>query len=128
MKNAISLQGRLGRDPVLTEKQGQNGPFKSTSFSLAVDRDFGDETDWFNCELIGKQAEVFEKFIHKGDMVLIDGQMLSYKPKRNPEQKSWFVKVNKFWFVDNRNKGEQETSTKEPAPDGFENIDEDVPF
>lgn len=126
MKNYISLQGRLGRNPELTEKQSQKGPFKVTTFSIAVDRDFGDETDWFFCEVTGKQAEILEKFFHKGDMIVLDGRMESYKPKRDPEHKSWKVTVTKFWFVDRKKNGEQVDDG--PAPDGFEDINEDVPF
>ena len=126
MKNVISLQGRLGHDPELTEKQGPNGAFKITTFSIAVDRDFGDDVDWFSCEVIGKGAEVVEKFFHKGDMILLDGQMISYKPKRDPDRKTWKVKVTKFWFVD-RKKNENEHDEHEQK-DSFEDIDEDVPF
>lgn len=127
MKNVISLQGRLGRDPELTEKQGPKGAFKVTTFSLAVDRDFGDETDWFPCEIVGKAAEVFEKFVHKGDMVVLDGRMESYKPKRDPEHKSWQVKVTKYWFCDRRNNEQTEHDGPNPK-DSFEDIEEDVPF
>ena len=130
MKNAISLQGRLGKDPELTEKQSQKGPFKVTTFSLAVDRDFGDETDWFPCEIVGNSAVVFEKYVHKGDMVIVDGRMESFKPKNDPERKAWSVKVSRFWFCNSKSSehGKNQTSTSEPAPDGFESIDEDVPF
>lgn len=129
MKNYISLQGRFGRDPELTEKQGPKGPFKVATFSIAVDRDFGDVTDWFPCEVLGKSAEVLEKYFHKGDMIILDGRMESYKPKRDPEHKSWFVNVSKFWFVDRKKEHETSTNEEDEDPkDTFENIEEDVPF
>ena len=67
MLNDIKIQGYLGRDPELSERQGQNGPYKSVAFSLGVGRDFGDGTDWFRCIMNGKRAEVIDKYFSKGD-------------------------------------------------------------
>ena len=121
--NSITLYGRLGRDPEVSEKQGQNGPFKVATFNIAVNRDFGDETDWFRCEVIGKTAEIIDKYFTKGKPILLRGRMESYKTDRD-EMTHWKVKVERFWFVDS-NKSEH----NDPDPkDSFEDIDEDVPF
>lgn len=129
MENFIHLHGRLGADPELTEKQGQNGIYKQVTFSLAVDRDFGDETDWFYCVMNGKRAEIVEKYFHKGSQIIITGHMESYKPKRNPEHKSWVVKLTDFDFCDSKDTGEHKEPVAKTAPaDSFEDIEEDVPF
>ncbi len=99
MLNRIELQGYLGRDPELTEKQGQNGPYKSVSFSIGVGRDFGDGTDWFYCVMNGKRAEVIDKYFSKGSEIIVAGRMESYKPKNDPERTAWIVKVSDFWFT-----------------------------
>ncbi len=128
--NYICLHGRLGRDPEITEKQGKNGPYKQTTFSLAVDRDFGDETDWFYCVITGSRAEVVEKYFHKGSQIIVKGRMESYKSKRDPEHTSWLIRMEDFDFCESKNGG---ATNKQPTPstapaDSFEDIDEDVPF
>ena len=124
MKNEITLHGYLGRDPELSEHEGKNGPYKRVSFSLGVSRDFGDETDWFRCSMIGKRAEVFEKFHKKGSQALVWGRMESYKPKNDPERTAWVVVVTGFDFCE---KGSG-SKPKENIAETFENIEEDVPF
>ena len=49
MLNKITIHGYLGRDPEKQTVQGQKGPYSKTTVSVAVSRDFGDDTDWFYC-------------------------------------------------------------------------------
>lgn len=139
MLNRIELQGYLGRDPELTEKQGQNGPYKSVAFSLGVGRDFGDGTDWFYCVMNGKRAEVIEKYFSKGSEILVSGRMESYKPKNDPDRTAWLVKMDDFHFTRNGNSsvssnrsGSTGSSAAAPQdeniPDSFEQLEEDIPF
>lgn len=123
MINVLTIRGRLGRDPEVTEKDGKNGSFKIARFSVAVDRAFGDETDWFNCEVIGKRADVIGKYFMKGQFISLVGSMESYKTK--DDRTGWRVKVSDFDLPEFGDKSE----TKKSAPkDSFEDIDEDVPF
>lgn len=145
MLNDIKLHGRLGRDPELETKQGQNGPYKRVNFSLAVDRDFGDGCDWFYCVMIGKRAEVIDKYFSKGSEILVSGRMESYKPKNNPDQTSWIVKMSGFDFVGSgsstgSSSGSFKPVTEKPTfseptqvaledlPDTFEAAEDDIPF
>ncbi len=139
MLNRIELQGYLGRDPELSDKQGQNGPYKSVAFSLGVGRDFGDGTDWFYCVMNGKRAEVIEKYFRKGSEILVSGRMESYKPKNDPDRTAWLVKMDDFHFTRNGNiSGSSNSSGStgssaaasqgEPVPDSFEQLEEDIPF
>ena len=132
--NRIILHGRIGKEPEIDEKTGQNGTFKVAVFSFAVDRYYGDKTDWFRCEAIGKTAEAIEKYGHKGKPLIIDGSMESYKTDRD-EFVYWKVRVHTIEFE----KGERnastnganlstEASTESTNGDSFENIDNDVPF
>lgn len=140
--NTIILHGRIGKDPEVTEKNGTNGPYKSATFSFAVDRIYGDKTDWFRCEATGHNAEIIEKYGYKGKPLIITGSEESYKTDRD-EFVHWKVRVNLIEFE----KGEKNSaSTCGNAPstasttnnnastgasttaDTFEDIDEDVPF
>ena len=134
MLNHIELHGRLGRDPELTEKQGQKGPYKRVTFSLAVDRDFGDGCDWFYCVMIGKRAEVIDKYFRKGSEILVSGRMESYIPQKDPEHTAWLVKMDDFHFTRNGTGSSRSTGSSEahygPAdlPDSFEEAEGDCPF
>ena len=121
--NLITIHGRLGRDPELKERQGQNGPFKQVTFSVAVNRDFGDETDWFFCTMNGKRAEVLHKYFHKGSQIIVSGRMESYKGKDDTEK--WLVRVRDFDFCEPNTKQTAPATTPEPA---FVPSDEDIPF
>lgn len=129
MLNEITIHGYLGRDPELSEGQSQNGPYKKVTFSVAVSRDFGDETDWFRCILYGKRAEVLEKYFKKGSQIIVTGRMESYKPKNDPERTAWILKADGFDFCDKRS-GSNQTAPADGAPDGFEPMqeDDDIPF
>ena len=131
MLNHIELHGRLGRNPELAEKQGQKGPYKRVTFSLAVDRDFGDGCDWFYCVMIGKRAEVIDKYFRKGSEIIVSGRMESYKPKNNPDQTAWLVKMSGFDFAGSNNSTGSNSAPNEAngeIPDSFEEAEDDIPF
>ena len=149
MLNRIELQGYLGRDPELTERQGQNGPYKSVAFSLGVGRDYGDGTDWFYCTMNGKRAEVIDKYFRKGSEILVSGRMESYKPKNDPDRTAWLVRMDDFHFTKNgtgsgsstgsssgssaaptqeRQQSEPRQAPFDDLPDSFEEQEDDIPF
>lgn len=126
MLNNITIHGYLGRDPELTEIQGNDGPFKKVTFSVGVSRDFGDETDWFYCTMTGKRAEVVEKFFRKGSEIIVHGRMESYKPKNDPQRTAWILKATGFDFCKKPSGGAATEPTAIPStPD---NLEEDIPF
>lgn len=128
MKNYITIHGYIGRDPEMVTIQGMNGPFNKTTFSVGVSRDYGDETDWFRCEIIGKRAEVVEKWFRKGSQILVSGRMESYRPKNDPNGKAWLLKVTDFDFCDKKVNSDG-TSAEPSDPPGFEPLnEEEMPF
>ena len=127
MINIITIKGRLGHDPEVAEKQGKNGTFAVAKFSVAVDRAFGDEVDWFNCEVLGNRANVIDKYFKKGTVITLTGNIFSYKTKDG--HKGYKIKVLDFDLPEfgehDDDRSEHETSDQK---DTFEDIDEDVPF
>ncbi len=129
MLNHITIHGYLGRDPEMTEVQGQNGPYKKTTFSVGVSRDFGDETDWFYCVFYGKRAEVIDKWFRKGSQIIVSGSMESYHPKNDQQRTAWLLKATDFDFCDK--KTNSDGSSAAPKQDTIPNQpedDEDIPF
>ncbi|MHA2620631.1 MAG: single-stranded DNA-binding protein [bacterium JZ-2024 1] len=72
------LVGRIGREPEM--RMAQSGQSILT-FSLAVDRVIGKpenqrrETDWHRIVLFGRQAERRYQDLHKGDLILVTGEL-----------------------------------------------------
>lgn len=127
MINTITIKGRLGRDPEVTEKQGKNGTFAIAKFSVAVDRAFGDEVDWFNCEVLGNRANVIDKYFSKGTVITLTGNMFSYKTKDG--HKGYKIKVLDFDLPEfGEHDGDRSEHGTSDQTDTFEDIDEDVPF
>ncbi len=73
MVNAVMLVGRVGKDPEM--RYFESGRVKTT-FSVAVNRPTKEkETDWFDIELWGRQAEVAGEYVRKGSLVGIEGRL-----------------------------------------------------
>ena len=127
MRNHIEIHGYLGRDPEMTEIQGQKGPYNRTTISVAVSRDIGEETDWFYCVFTGTKAEVVEKWFRKGSQIIVYGRMESYKPKNDPNRTAWLLKAEGFDFCDKKVNSDGSSAAKET--EGFTELTEsDIPF
>ena len=71
--NHIVLIGRSGKDPEM--RYFESGKLVTT-FTLAVNRPFKDgQTDWFDIEIWGKQAEITGEYVKKGSLVGIEGKI-----------------------------------------------------
>jgi single-strand DNA-binding protein len=71
MLNQIAIAGNIGNPPEIQRFESGNIVAK---FSVAVRRT-KTETDWFNGEIWGKQAEVVENYVGKGSQCAIVGQL-----------------------------------------------------
>ncbi len=94
--NRVQLIGRLGKEP--ETKKTPNDRIVCT-FTLAVDRRWKNkagevkkETDWFNIEAWGKMAEFCDKYVHKGELVFLEGQIRPQKYESNGETRT-FTKI-----------------------------------
>lgn len=78
--NKVILIGRLGKDP---EVRSLESGVMVANFTLATsevyrDRSSGERketTEWHNIVLWRNLAEVAQKYLHKGDMVYIEGKL-----------------------------------------------------
>lgn len=81
--NLVILMGRLGKDPEISYTQTGTPRCK---FSLATSkkRDDGtgntvERTEWHRITVWGKQAENATKYLHKGDLVHLEGELTYYE-------------------------------------------------
>ena len=128
MLNKIIIQGRLTRDPEL-RRTGTGTPV--TSFTLAVDRDFGEkETDFIECVAWKNTAEFVDKYFSKGRMAVVVGrlQIRSWNDKDGNKRKTAEVVAEGVYFGDSKNDSAQ--SDPAPAEDYamLTDNDEQLPF
>ena len=87
-----------------------------SKFSIANNEGYGDnkKTNFFNCTLWGKSAENLNRFLTKGQKVLITGkvEINDYKDKEGVERKIIDINVDSFGGVELLgNKSQQESRT-----------------
>lgn len=78
--NKVILVGRLGKDP---EVRNLDSGTTIANFTMATSESYKDKTtgekkettEWHNVVLWRGQAEVAAKYLHKGDLVYIEGKL-----------------------------------------------------
>lgn len=121
--NSINIYGRLVRDPELKAYTNSKGESNTMcNFTVAVNRRFGDDADFFNCTIFGKRVEVIDKFFRKASRIAVSGEMQCNK---KDDKYYWNLLVSNFDFVDTKN---DSINNQNPLPESFEEIEEDVPF
>lgn len=110
MINRTILTGRLTKDVEL--RYTQNGKAVG-GFILAVNRRFkngnGDrEADFVSCVIWGKSAENFANYVHKGNLVGIDGRIQTRNYENNQGTRIYVteVVVENFSFLESKNNGQ----------------------
>lgn len=138
MLNCVTLQGRLTENPELrfTPKK-----VAFTGFTIAADRSYvkqGEErqTDFFNIIAWNQTAEFICKYFHKGQMMVVQGELQtrSFTDKQGIKRKVFEVLASKAHF--GGDKKEENTTiegigTDENTTEGWETDDgwdDDLPF
>lgn len=92
--NKVILVGNLGRDPEIQSFDG----VKKASFSLATSESYKDknnqkviQTEWHNIVMWRGLAEIAEKYLHRGDMIYLEGKIKTRTYEENG---------NKRYFTD----------------------------
>jgi single-strand DNA-binding protein len=105
MLNHITIMGRLTKNP---EMRRTGSGVAVTSFTLAVDRDFGEkETDFIECVAWRNTAEFVEKYFGKGRMAVVCGrlQVRSWTDKDGNKRKTAEVVAENVYFGDSKPTG-----------------------
>ena len=121
MLNHIVIMGRLTRDP---ELRRTGSGIAVTSFSLAVDRDFGSkdggerETDFIDCVAWRSTGEFVSKYFTKGSMAVVSGrlQIRSWTDKDGNKRRTAEVVADNVYFGDSKRDAAGDNSGYSPAP------------
>ena len=124
--NKHIIHGRLTKDPTLTPRKNSDGSDR-VNFTVAVDRRFGDESDFFDCVAFGQRAEVINKFFSKGKEIIVwgEGHINSYEGKDGVKRKSYSIFVDGFDFCGSKEKTSERTND---SGDNWNKQEEDIPF
>ena len=122
--NKFITIGRATKDVEL--KTTPSGASVAT-FSVAVKRNIKNksgeyESDFFNCVAFNKLAETISRYVHKGDMVGVDGrlQTRSYTDKDGNNRNVTEVFVENIEFLQQKKKQEEPKIDVDPFDDlGF---------
>ena len=125
MLNHIVIMGRLVRDP---ELRRTGSGVAVTSFTVAVDRDFGGkdggerETDFIDCVAWRQTGEFVSKYFAKGRMAVVSGrlQIRNWTDKEGNKRRSAEVIADNVYFGDSKREGDNGGNTySAPAAPGF---------
>ncbi len=121
--NKVIIIGRLTADPVL--RSTANGQAVS-SFSVATNRywtskngEKGEETEFHNVVVWGRQAEVVTQFVHKGDMIMVEGRLKTrtWQGKDGQNRRTTEIIAERVQFGPKRNPAGVSGQTAAVAPD-----------
>lgn len=140
MNNTV-LIGRLTRDPELTYLQNERHTAKAR-FTLAVSREGQrDVADFVPIIVFGKQAENCNQYLRKGSLIAVNGRIQtgSYKNRDGQTVYTTDVLANNVEFLGTKVASGDQAQPKEqpqnapqpaepPVADGYEAIEEDIPF
>lgn len=148
MANCVFLIGRLTADPEVRYTSATNTAI--ATFTVAVNRPTKErQADFIRVKVFGKQAENCERYLHKGQRAAVEGRIQtgSYE-KDGRKVYTTDVVANRVEFIDwktddlsdkntyddkqHENAGntsdiERQSRTAD-TPEGFEALDDDVPF
>lgn len=144
MLNKSIIMGRLTKDPELRRTQSGTAV---TAFTLAVDRDFKNqsgekECDFIDCIAWRNTAEFVSNYFAKGRMAVVEGRLQSrtYNDKDGNKRKVVEIIAESVYFGDSKKDGvgqapaySQPSYGQPPQQQGFQDIPEyeqdgDLPF
>lgn len=116
--NKVLLIGNVGRIEVRTFQDG-----KVVNASLAVSERYTkrdgtqvEDTTWFNLVVNGKLADVFDKYVQRGDRLYVEGRQRqrSYQTREGEDKYIWEVVVMAMQMLSA--KKEDDANAAAPAP------------
>lgn len=100
--------GSIGRFPIATNETYTN---KSTGERVT-------NTDWHNCVVRNKAAEICEKYLSKGDKVYVEGRLKNrqWQGEDGNTRYSTEVHVQEFTFLTTKKESMQGSGSSAPSP------------
>lgn len=127
--NQVCLMGRLTKEPELRHTQSQTAV---ASFTVAVQRYGGKETDFIDCVAWKGTAEFIAKYFGRGQMIAVVGrlQIRDWTDRDGNKRRSYEVVVNDAYFTESK-KDRQLSEVDNVGVSEYEELTEDdgeLPF
>lgn len=124
MHNSQEIIGRVGKDPEIRHFDNGNlvANFSVASTFKYKNRTTGEqveETEWFNCAVYNRQAEIAEKYVKKGHVISVEGRTRTrkYTNQHGEERYATEVILNRLTLLPQREATAQGSNTPPPAQD-----------
>jgi single-strand DNA-binding protein len=133
-KNAVSLIGRLGKDPEFYEGNGtQSARLAVATTEKWKDKTSGEwkeKTEWHQVVVFGTQAIYASKHLTKGSMVAIEGSLRTdkYVDANGVEKFATKVIGRDLQGLDRKQSGQSEPQAPKPENKAQNPMDDDIPF
>ncbi len=120
--NKVILTGRLTKEPETRYSQSAE-PITITRFTIAVNRkikkDGEQDADFLNCVAFGKNAELISKYVTKGKLIGIVGniKISNWTDNNNQKRTSTEIQVDEVEFLEKKS-----TENKEDNPINDNNL------
>lgn len=124
MYHKLVLVGYLGKDP---ESKFTTSGMQIVNFAVATSEHTKGEnkkTEWFNCKAFGKLAEVCDKYLKKGSLVLVEGQQNTSKW----EDKNGYNHNKTEWIINKMKMLTFKEANEIKVEDNESITNEDLPF
>ena len=129
--NKVILVGNLGQDP-----EGRFTPQGTavTNLSVATNESWKnqsgevqDHTEWHRVVMYGKMAETANEYMHKGQMVYIEGRLQTneWEDQNQNKRKTTEIKCDNFTMLGRRGDTNTKSGNRVETP---EQDDDDLPF
>ena len=129
--NKVILIGNLGQDP-----EGRFTPQGTavTNLSVATNEswknqngELQDRTEWHRVVMYGKMAETANEYMHKGQMVYVEGRLQTneWEDKNQIKRRTTEIKCDNFTMLGRRGDTNTQSGNQTEKP---EQDDDDLPF
>ncbi len=108
LRNKVQLLGNLGNEPeIITLDSGK----KIAKFSIATNESYKNakgekvtDTQWHNVIAWNKTAEIIEKYLKKGNEIMVEGKLTSRSYETKEGEKRYITEVvcNELLMLGNR--------------------------
>jgi single-strand DNA-binding protein len=137
--NKVILVGRLGKDPEV--RNLENGA-SVANFTIATSESYKDRTtgekkeitEWHNIVLWRGLAEIAQKYLHKGDLVYIEGKLRTRSwEKEGVTRYTTEIVGDNMTMLSTKGSGSSSSAggdsrQQQPAPDFSQAGSDDLPF
>lgn len=134
--NNCQFIGNVGNDPIIRYLPSGEAV---ANISLAVSDKWKDKqgqkqehTEWVRISFFGVLADVVGKYVHKGSLLYVSGQMRTRKwqDKEGQDRQTTEIRGDRMQMLDSKgvgqaSQGRQRQNSAPPMPDDF---DPDIPF